>query len=77
MTMRIDIDPSELPGAVTVGNRGRGASAEQNSWRLTNIQAGTPLFELFEGLYDAVLITNLDGLILAGNARASTCFQYH
>jgi len=75
MTMRIDIHPSELPGAVTVVNRGRSASTEQDSWRLNNIQEGTPLFKLFEGLYDAVLITSLDGLILAGNARASTFFQ--
>jgi PAS domain S-box-containing protein len=75
MTMRIDIDPSELPGRVNIVKSGRSVSKEQDSWRLTNIQAGTPLFKLFEGLYDAVLITNLDGLILAGNARASTFFQ--
>jgi len=75
MTMRIDIDPSELPGSVDAG-RGAGVSmAGLDSWRFKNIQRGTPLFRLFEGLYDAVLITNLDGFILAGNARASSFFQ--
>ena len=75
MTMRIDIDPSELPGGVDTDKFSHSASDEERSWRRKNIKAGTPLFKLFEGLYDAVLITNADGIILAGNVRAYTFFQ--
>ena len=75
MTMRIDIDPAELPGGVATAQFNHSASDQERFWRRKNIKAGTPLFKLFEGLYDAVLITDVDGIILAGNARAYTFFQ--
>ncbi|MDD2600403.1 MAG: PAS domain-containing sensor histidine kinase [Kiritimatiellae bacterium] len=76
MTMRIDIDPSELPDSPGVKARTLAAAPNADAWRRRNIPRGSPLFRLFEGQYDAVLITNLEGLILAGNARASTFFQF-
>ncbi|MFA7173310.1 MAG: ATP-binding protein [Kiritimatiellia bacterium] len=76
MTMRIDIDPSELPDSSGVKARTRTAVPDVYTWRQTNIPQGSPLFRLFEGLYDAVLITDLEGFILTGNARASTFFQF-
>jgi len=75
MTMRIDIEPSELPTPLNLKRSDQTATKKEESWRITNIRSGTPLFNLFEGLYDAVLITDLDGIILAGNARASIFFQ--
>lgn len=75
MTMRIDIDPSELPDSAGVNLSARAVVPDAHTWRQTNIPQGTPLSLLFEGLYDAALITDLDGFILACNTRASTFFQ--
>ncbi len=75
MTMRIDIPPSDLPGAVDFASRSRPFSVTEKEWRFHNIKVGTPLFKLFEALYDAVLITTLDGVILAGNTRAAAFFK--
>jgi len=75
MTMRINVLPSELPGAQDTSSRCREVSAAEREWRYSNVKVGTPIFKLFEALYDAVLITTIDGLILAGNARASAFFK--
>ncbi len=76
MTMRINVLPSELPVASESEKQpSREVSNAEREWRYNNIMVGTPLFKLFEALYDAVLITTIDGFILAGNLRASTFFK--
>ena len=75
MTMRIDIHPSELPEELEFNHKSLVKEEADQSWRFDNIQIGTPLFKLFESHYDAVFIATVDGVILAGNARASTFFK--
>lgn len=75
MTMRIDVHPSELPEEHYFTRAPSATSADGDAWRFGNIQIGTPFFKLFEAHYDAVLITTVEGAILAGNARASTFFK--
>lgn len=75
MTMRIDIQPSELPKELEFNRDSLSAEEVDQSWRFENFQIGTPLFKLFEAHYDAGFITTVDGVILVGNARASTFFQ--
>lgn len=70
--MRIDIAPSELDTHTTQatlpGIRFR------RSWRLHASERSTPFFKLLESIYDAVLITDLEGKILECNHRASEFF---
>ncbi len=76
MTMRINVLPSELPvESESEKWPSREVSDAEREWRYNNIMVGTPLFKLFEALYDAVLITTIDGFVLAGNVRASTFFK--
>lgn len=75
MTMRIDILPSELPDDLEFNQKSITKKKRDHSWSSKNIRAGTPIFKLFDVHYDAVFITTLDGVILAGNARASTFFK--
>ncbi|MCL1921262.1 MAG: ATP-binding protein [Kiritimatiellaeota bacterium] len=71
-TMRIDIAPSE----VETGN----ATAKKNtvrvnrSWRMRAAERTSSFFKLLESVYDAVLITDLDGKILECNHRAAEFF---
>lgn len=80
-TMRIDLIP-DIPAQNDGNNRNRvivksttGADAtelKQQSKYLTN----TPYHELLQGIYDAALITDLEGVISDLNVRAIEFFQW-
>ena len=71
-TMRIDIAPNEIIA--------EDASPKKNTvrvnraWRTHSAERSTSFFKLLESVYDAVLITDLDGKILECNHRASEFF---
>jgi len=71
-TMRIDIAPSEVD-AQTTQPKSPGFRFRR-SWRLHASERSTPFFKLLESVYDAVLITNLEGKILECNHRATEFF---
>ena len=74
-TMRIDLIPDDMsqvlsaPPVVVPSSRGRRSAADVPS----EIQ-GPSFRGLFENLYDATLVTDLSGAIVAANARAATFF---
>jgi signal transduction histidine kinase len=71
-TMRIDIAPSEIDAHTTQIKSTK--VRIRNSWRLHATERSTPFFKLLESVYDAVLITDLEGKILECNQRASDFF---
>jgi len=70
--MRIDIVPSEVDAGKP--------SAKKNTlrisraWRMRAAERSTSFFKLLESVYDAVLITDLEGKILECNQRAAEFF---
>ena len=71
-TMRIDIAPSEIDTHATQTKSAR--VRFRRSWRLHATERSTSFFKLLESVYDAVLITDLEGKILECNQRASEFF---
>lgn len=67
-TLRIDIPPTDTDAHPTPRMR------PQRLWRLHASERSTPFFKLLESVYDAVLITDLEGTILECNHRASEFF---
>lgn len=71
-TLRIDILPSDIETQPTQTKSSR--LRFRRSWRLHASERSTPFFKLLESVYDAVLITDLEGKILECNHRASEFF---
>jgi signal transduction histidine kinase/CheY-like chemotaxis protein len=71
-TMRIDIAPSEIDTHTTQTKSTK--VRFRRSWRLHATERSTSFFKLLESVYDAVLITDLEGKILECNQRASEFF---
>jgi len=71
-TMRIDIAPSEI--AVENPSARKNTVRVNRAWRMRATERSTSFFKLLESVYDAVLITNLDGKILECNQRAAEFF---
>jgi PAS domain S-box-containing protein len=76
-TMRIDLIPG-VPTESVAGNRERSAasSMESKSVRADARQSGSRYRDLLESIYDAVVITDLTGLIDEVNRRAVEFLQY-
>ena len=71
-TMRIDILPSETDAGDATATK---TTARVNrAWRMRSTERSTSFFKLLESVYDAVLITDLDGKILECNHRAAEFF---
>lgn len=70
--MRIGILPSE--GSSTVAISAREVKSDGRAWRTQHLQRDTHFYKLLESVYDAVLITDMDGKILECNARAADFF---
>ena len=71
-TMRIDIAPSEVDAGQSAVNKN--TVRISRAWRLRAAERSTSFFKLLESIYDAVLITDLDGKILECNHRAAEFF---
>ncbi len=73
-TMRIALPPSAASQAED-GAPLRGGGETDRPWRARRFSRDTPFYQLLESVYDAVLITTPDGMVLEANARAAVFFR--
>ena len=71
-TMRIDIAPSEIDAGKSSASKK--TVRVSRAWLTHSAERSSSFFKLLESVYDAVLITDLDGKILECNQRAAEFF---
>lgn len=78
-TMRIDLTTEVDESSEVVANPATLPAAAPNGVTLAGhceIVGSADFRELLQSVYDAAIITNLDGLVIRGNQRAEQFFQY-